>query len=203
MASGAERIVADRAHGAGPVTRERADDGERRQVLHLVTVAVALAIAWWLKSFYSRATFDDVRWVLDPTVRLAEALGAGPFELEAREGFLARAQHFAVVPACAGVNFMIAAFLSLAAGLAHTQRTVRGSVGLILASAVAAYVTTVLANAIRITLAISLHQSGVGFGPFTADRLHEILGIAVYFLFLVGLFVAATRITEPRNETAH
>src|SRR5262245_52211454 len=108
--------------------RERHDD-EARQAIQLVTVAAALAVAWWAKSFYSRATFDQLRWLLDPTVRLAEMLGSGWFELEAHEGWLCRARNFAVVPACAGMNFMIAAFLSLGAGLAHRCRGVCGSAG--------------------------------------------------------------------------
>jgi exosortase K len=200
VGSAAARDGEDRALVGGPVTRRTEDDGERRQVLHLATVAGALAIAWWLKSFYSRATFDDLRWLLDPTVRLAQAFGSGPFELEAHTGFLARAQRFAVVPSCAGMNFMIAAFLSLAAGLAHTRRSVWGSFGLVLASAAAAFATTVLANAVRIALAIRLHASGAAFGPFTSERLHEVLGVAVYFLFLLGLFVAATRLSESGHE---
>jgi exosortase K len=187
--------------GPGAGASER-DGGERRQVIQLVTVAGALALAWWLKAFYSRAGFDDLRWLLDPTVRLAEAMGAGPFELEARTGWLSRARNFMVAPACAGMNFLIAAQLSLAVGLVGRCQSLRAGAGLLVGGAIAAWATTVLANALRITLAIQLHASGAGFGPFTPDHLHELLGIGVYFLFLVALFVAATRIAEPRHAPA-
>ena len=184
----------------GRELRERSE--VRRQAVLLGTVAAALGVAWWLKSFYSRAGFDDLRWLLDPTVRVAEALGAGPFELEAHESWLSRAQSFAVVPACAGMNFLIAAFLSLAAGLAHTRQSVRAAFGLLLASAAAAYTATVFANAIRIAVAVRLHVSGWSFGPLTPERLHELAGVAIYFLALLALFAMALRVSEAKHEAA-
>jgi exosortase K len=186
-----------------PTAREsERDDESRRQAMQVLTVAAALGIAWWTKSFYSRAGFDELRWLLDPTVRLAEMLGSGWFELETHAGWLCRARNFAVVPACAGVNFLIAAFLSLAVGLAHRCRDLRGGAGVLLASVLAAYATTLLANALRIALAVRLHAARVGFGPFTTDRLHELLGICVYFGFLIALFAVTMRIAEPRHEPA-
>ena len=199
--------VTERGSGADhPGVRTGNASGSERddnvQAIQLVTVAAALGVAWWGKSFYSRATFDELRWLLDPTVRLAEMLGSGWFELEAHEGWLCRARNFAVVPACAGMNFMIAAFLSLAVGLAHRCRDWRGSAGVLLGGAVAAYATTLLANALRIALAVRLHGAHWGFGPFTADRLHELIGIGVYFLFLLALFAVAMRIADPKHEPA-
>ncbi len=176
---------------------------EARQAIQLVTVAAALGIAWWLKSFYSRATFDELRWLLDPTVRLAEMLGSGWFELEAHAGWLSRARNFAVVPACAGMNFLIASFLSLAVGLASRCRDGWGAAAALLASAVAAYGTTLIANALRIALAVRLHAADDRIGPFTADQLHELLGICVYFLSLLALFAVAMRIAGSTDEPAH
>ena len=178
------------------------ESSERRQIVQVVTVAAALGAAWWAKSFHSRATFDDLRWLLDPTVRLAEMLGSGWFELEAHEGWLCRARSFMVVPACAGMNFMIAAFLSVAVGLAHRCGDLRGSAGLLLGAAVAAFATTLLANALRIALAVRLHSAHIGLGPFTTEQLHELLGICVYFLFLLALFVVAMRLADPNHEPA-
>ena len=181
---------------------ENARATEARQAIQLVTVAAALGVAWGMKSFYNRASFDSLRWLLDPTVRLAEVLGAGPFELEAHEGWLSRAQAFAVVPACAGMNFLIAAFLSLAAGLAHTRHSVRGALGLALASAAAAYAATVLANALRIAITVHLHVSRWSLGPLTPDRLHELAGVTIYFLALLLLFAAALNVSEKQHATA-
>lgn len=168
----------------------------------VVIVVVVLAIAWGLKRFYSNAGFDDLLWILSPTRRLVESLSGSAFELESGQGYLSRDRLYQIVPACAGVNFMIAAFASLALGLAHTRATLGGRMGLLTASALAAYAVTVLANGTRLALAIRLHESGAAFGPLTPARLHCALGVAVYLTFLVALFALGARVTGARRELA-
>jgi exosortase K len=155
-----------------------------------ITVALALAIAGLLKLHYHRATFDDLAWVLTPTARVVEVLSGTAFELEPHRGYLSRAHHFEIVPACAGVNFMIVAFLSVVLGLVSTARSMRAHAFLLAAGLVAAYGTTVAANAARITIAMRMHDAALAIGPFTPDRLHRIEGVAVYFAFLCALFLA-------------
>lgn len=171
-----------------------ASRGVRRRLANIAVVAGALGLAWGLKAFYSRAGFDELRWVLDPTVRLVEVLGAGPFELEAHHGWLSRAHRFEVVPACAGLNFMIAAYVSLACGLAHTCTRLRQRVALVLGGAIAAYAATLLANATRIVLAMRLHDVAWSWGPLTPERAHLVLGVAVYSLSLLALYSAGSRL---------
>ena len=161
---------------------------------NLGVVPMALALAWGLKAFYSRAGFDELRWVLDPTVRLVTALGAGPFEIEAHHGWLSRAHRFEVVPACAGLNFMIAAYLSLCCGLAHHCTRARQRVALLLGGAAAAYSATLLATATRIALAIQLHDAAWTWGPLTPERAHLVVGVVVYSLALLALYTAASRL---------
>ena len=174
----------------------------RWRVANLAVVVVALGIAWLLKAFYSRAGFDELRWILDPTVRLVEVAGAGPFELEAQHGYLCRAHRFEVVPACAGVNFLIAAFVTLCLGVVSACTRARHRVGLLLGAALAAYATTLLANATRIVWAMRLHEAGASFGPFTPERLHRALGVGVYFAFLAALFTLASRVVSADREAA-
>ena len=176
--------------------------GSRWQVADLTVAVVALALAWGLKTFYSRAGFDELRWVLDPTVRLVEALGAGPFELEAHHGWLSRAHRFEVVPACAGLNFMIAAYLSVCCGLARTCTRHLRRVALLLGGAAAAYAATLLANATRIVLAIRLHDDAWSWGPLTPERTHLVVGVAVYSLGLLALYAAASRLTGADRDLA-
>jgi exosortase K len=156
--------------------------------------AVALGAAWALKAFYSRADADALQWILAPTVRLAHWAGGVVFEWEPRLGYVSREQRFLVAPACAGVNFLIAAFVSLCLGLAPGCRGVRARLGLVLGSAVAAYAATLLANATRIALAVRLHAVDA--------RLHCALGVAVYFGFLLALFAFASRLLEGRRAPA-
>jgi exosortase K len=198
------RIV--RVAGRAVRTGGDAPEGSRvrrfaRRADALAVPALALALAFGLKLFHSRAGFDELRWVLDPTVRLVEWFGAGPFELEAHRAWLSRAHAFEVVAACAGVNFLIAAFLSLALGLAPSRRAWRGRLAFLAACAVSAYATTLLANATRIAFAMRLHEAGAPAGPVMPDRLHTVAGIVVYFVFLGVLFAAAARLTDLRGAS--
>ena len=167
-----------------------------------VLVAAALSLGLWAKHLYSRATFDDLRWVLTPTVWLVEGATDLDFVVEANHGYLSRDLRYEIVPACAGVNFMIVAFWSLVFGLMHTRRTLGGRLGWFVVSAITAYGATLSANAARIAIAIRLHEVGASLGPLTPDRLHTALGVAVYFIFLCGLFAAGARITGARRDVA-
>ena len=162
----------------------------------------ALGSAWALKAFYSRADADALRWILAPTVQLVRIATGVAFELEPHVGYLSRDRCFLVAPACAGVNFMIVAFVSLCLGLAHTCSGVGSRVALMLGGAAAAYAATVLANATRIALALRLREAGTALGPLTPARLHCALGVAVYFAFLLVVFSAAARGIGGRHETA-
>jgi exosortase K len=174
----------------------------RDRATDVVCVAFALGLAWGLKEFYSRARFEDLAWVLGPTRRLVEWMSGASFEVEPGRGYLSRDRLFAIAPACAGVNFMIAAFLSLVCGLVHTRRTLLGRAALLATSAAAACGVTVLANATRIALAIGLHDTGASLGWLTPDRLHEAAGVVIYFAFLCGLFALGARITGAGRDVA-
>ena len=163
---------------------------------------VALGAAWALKAFYSRAGVDELGWILAPTVQLVQWTTGVAFELDAHHAWLSREQLFLVAPACAGVNFLIVAFVSLCLGLAPACSRARARVALVLGSAAAAWAATVLANATRIALALRLHEAGAAFGPLTPSRLHCAEGVAVYFLFLLGLFALAERLARDRRALA-
>lgn len=165
-------------------------------------VVAALALGLWGKQLYSRATFDDLRWVLAPTVWLVEGLTDLDFVLEAHHGYLSRDLRYEIVPSCSGVNFMIVAFWTLAFGLMSTRRTLGARLGWIGVSALAAYGATPFANAARIAIAIQLHQAGASLGALTPERLHTALGVAVYFIFLCALFAVGARLTGARRDLA-
>jgi len=181
--------------GAGAAHADR-----QRQLANGVVVGLALAGAWTLKHFYSRAGFDELTWVLTPAVRVAERLSGASFELEPHHGWLSRDHLFEVVPACAGVNFLVAGFVSLCVGLVHTCDGHAARARLVLASAVGAWAATVLANATRIALAVRLHDAAPTFGPWSPGALHRAVGIAVYGVFLAVLFAGAARVAGASRE---
>jgi len=154
---------------------------------------VALGAAFALKRFYSTASAADLRFVLAPTTWLVEVAGGHRFDWTSG-GYLSTELRFLVAPVCAGLNFLIVAFSALVLGFVRPARPAWQNVGILLASAVAALATTVLANALRILIAIPLWTHGVSFGWLTGARLHELVGVVVFLGVLLLLYLAARRL---------
>jgi exosortase K len=158
-----------------------------------LVVGVALACAYAMKASYCHAGFDALRWMLAPTMRVVEWLTGATFELEAHHGYLSRDLLYQVVPACAGVNFLIIAFGCLTCGLVQAQPSRARRLLLLPLGAAVAYVTTILANATRIALGMYLHAAGAALGPLTPERVHHLEGVVVYFGYLSAMFTLAVR----------
>ncbi len=154
----------------------------------------ALGAAFALKRFYSTASAADLRFVLAPTAWLVEVAGGHRFDWTSG-GYLSAELRFLIAPVCAGVNFLIVAFSALVLGFVRPARPAWQNVSILLASAAAAYATTVLANALRILIAIPLWTHGVSFGWLTGARLHELVGVVVFLGMLFLLHLAARRLT--------
>jgi exosortase K len=108
---------------------------------------------------------------------------------------------FLIAASCAGVNFLITAFLMLTLRRLwktgqHDEATAAGSLreSLFIPAAFAiAYIATIVANTVRITIALWMQQERIQFGSLDANQLHRFEGIVVYFAFLLLLFVVAER----------
>src|SRR5581483_7748074 len=74
---------------------------------------VVLLCAFALKRYYSTASVEQLRWILAPTTTLVESLSGVSFEFEAHAGYLSLERGFLIAAACAGVNFLLTAFLLL------------------------------------------------------------------------------------------
>jgi len=157
----------------------------------LTVVLGALPIAWALKRHYSEARADDLLWILTPTARLVSLVSGATFTWEPGEGYFAREQLFLIGKACAGVNFMIAAFVMLVwAFVAHARslRAVPGVLGLCLA---AGYAAAVLVNTLRIAIAMWFAGHPTVLPGFAAGEVHRVEGVVVYFGGLVALYEMA------------
>jgi exosortase K len=146
--------------------------------------ALALLLALAVKAFYSHAGASALAFVLVPSCWLAAHLGGLDLVAEDGAGFISHAHRMVVGPACAGVNFLVIAFLAV-----YLSRLVTGvggrARGLLFAAAVA-YAATILTNGLRIILAAHLFQLG-GVGWFTPERLHRLAGVVIYCLAVVTL----------------
>jgi exosortase K len=157
----------------------------KRTVAFLIFVALAM---WAMKRFYADASVDDLAWILGPTARLVTALTGVPFEWESGQGYLSRERLFLIEKACAGLNFMIAAFGMVAVVKSRRIRSWRSAAGILVTCMLASYSTAVLVNAVRITVAMWLAAHPVGFTWITAAQAHRVEGVACYFGGLVLLY---------------
>ena len=141
-----------------------------------------------LKFYYSTATADELRWILAPTTTLVELLSGKRFEFESYAGYMTSDRSFVIAVPCAGLNFLITAFLMIALRRLWRGRFQALGWRFIPVSAMFAYVGTLIANTIRICIALELRARSVEISGLTNNQLHRLEGILVYFGFLLFLF---------------
>jgi len=169
-----------------------------RKAIWSAQLLVLLLCALALKYHYSTATADELRWILAPTAVLVELLSGKSFAFESYTGYMSSDHTFVIAAPCAGVNFLITAFLMLGVRRWWRGRFEKISWRFIPVVAVVAYITTVITNTVRIVIALEIQKHSVELEWLTANQLHRLEGIVVYFGFLLMLFI----LTERRNPTS-
>lgn len=160
---------------------------------------LVVLMAAGMKYFYSRSTSEDLVWILGPTASLVEFITGAQFVKEVNIGYVSAASQVAIVPACAGINFMIAAFSMTALTLIYRARQKRYLTICVLAGLAAAYGFTLGANSLRIALSIHLYQADIYSLLITPERVHRLAGIAIYFICLCLLYFSVRKITSRRT----
>ena len=162
--------------------------------------AAILAAAYLLKDFYSRAGSAELAWIIGPTALLADLFSGLSFSHEPGYGWV-DVQHQAVIaPVCAGVNFLIIAFCMSSFQILHRTTSPHSMIAGFLIGGTASYLLTVIANAIRIVLAVTLYAVDVYPGWLTAEMAHRIVGIVVYYLFLCAYCLAVSCVVQRANH---
>ena len=156
-------------------------------------VVVAL-VAYGLKRHYADATTDALSWILTPTAHLVGLVTGVAFVAVPGEGYFSAERMFLIEKACAGVNFMIAAFAMVAFALLHRARTVRHGAAVIGVSLLASYAAAVVVNTVRIVIAMWLAAHPIGWLSLTPADIHRLEGITVYFGGLMLLYALVQRI---------
>ena len=165
----------------------------RRRMIWGAQLAIVTLYALALKQYYSTASANELRWILAPTVFIVELLSGRSFQFESYTGYMSSDHTFVIAVPCAGVNFLTTAFLMLALRRLWQARFEGVSWRFLPLSIVVAYVTTVIANAIRICVALEIQRRSIEVGGWDANQLHRVEGIVVYFGFLMLLFVVMER----------
>ncbi len=162
-------------------------------------VFVVLLGALGLKQYYSTASANQLRWILAPTTMLVSFVSGESFQFEPYSGYLTTDHTFVIATACAGVNFLITAFVMLSLRRLWCDEA-SNSWRFIPTAALLAYFATLVANAVRITIALQLQRMPPQIGGFSPGELHRFEGILVYFGFLLLLFVISERGRAKNNS---
>ena len=153
----------------------------------LAVIAVVMFAIWALKRYYSDARVDDLWWVLGPTAWLVGIRTGTVFAMTPGEGYFSREHLFLIEKACAGINFMIAAFGMVAFALVHRVQSSRSAASVIAVSFVVGYAAAVIVNTLRIAIAMWVAAHPIAVSAFTAAEVHRLEGITIYFGGLVLL----------------
>jgi exosortase K len=165
-------------------------------------VVAAASIAWGLKRHYADAYADDLWWILTPTAQMAGVITGTAFEWQPGEGYLSRERLFLIEKSCAGVNFLIAAFVMLTFAWLHRAAALSSAAHVLAISLSAGYAAAVIVNTVRITVAMWLLAHPVNAFAFSAADIHRIEGIVVYFGGLALLYELAQRIDRRAGASA-
>jgi exosortase K len=154
--------------------------------------------AYGLKLAYSRASAEDLAWILVPTARAVGWLRGETLTFSPGAGWVAPDGSYFIAPACAGVNFMILALTVSVLGFSHRLRSWGQRLAWWLASLGGAYVFTIAVNTLRILAAVELYRLGPVAG-LSSGQMHRLLGIVLYLGALWGLFGMLDRLTARRR----
>ena len=173
----------------------------RRTWKWIAQCLVVLVCAFALKRYYSTASANELRWILAPTTACVELVSGTSFEFESHAGYINADRSFLIASSCAGVNFLITAFLMLAARKLFIDRSKQIAWRFIPAAAGIAYAVTLLANTTRIAIALRLQRSPSDVGWLSATQIHRFEGIFVYFIFLLLLFVVSEKMSSEKPSS--
>lgn len=159
----------------------------------LVTLAFVVLFAWELKHHYSVARADELWWILTPTARAVGVVTGTTFAATSGEGYVSRERLFVIEKSCAGINFMIAAFVMVALAMRHRVTSTMAGIRTIALALSASYAAALVVNTTRITIAMWL-AAHPWRASLSAVEVHRLEGIAVYFGGLVLLYEIVLRI---------
>jgi len=165
----------------------------------IIYFLLVVFMAVGLKYTYSQSTSEDLVWILGPTASLVEFITGEQFVKEANIGYVSADQNVAIIPACAGINFMIAAFLMSALTILYRMKRKEYLALGVLAGFAAAYGATLCANSLRIIMSICLYRTDIYTLWITPERVHRLAGVVIYFICLCLLYFGVRKITSRHN----
>jgi exosortase K len=161
---------------------------------------LVLAAAYQLKDFYSRAGSEDLAWIIGPTAWVAEIFSDLSFSPEPGYGWVDVRHNVVIAPVCAGMNFLIIAFCMSSFQILWKRTSAKQIFPAIAVAGGVSYLLTIIANAARILLAVTLFPLDIHNAWLTPDMLHRVAGIVVYYLLLCSYSQAINYYFDSGNQ---
>jgi exosortase K len=144
-------------------------------------------LVYAIKRWYSHASVDDMQWMLRPLAGLLDVLLPGRFELQASGEWIHHDWKIILVKGCSGINFFLMSLIGYAmvfsgrAMLSPQPSSLKVCLQVVLAL-LAAWITTLLVNTLRILLAMSFvrHHALADWTGLDSESLHRLAGLLVY-----------------------
>jgi len=151
-----------------------------------------LTVALLIKRHYSIASAADLDWMLRPLALLLEWASGHAFQQDALHEWVSPGADVRLVKACAGINFLLMSLLAWAWVFRPSPRAngnpavwIAGYSALLCTVAASAWITSLLANSLRILVAMHLPEQDSG--------MHRIIGLLVYVPLLSLQLLAGDR----------
>ncbi len=194
---GRPSVLADSPENVSQMTYRPNPKVNSKRAAHFIAV---LLCALTLKLYYSSAGVNQLRWILAPTTAIVGFLTGLQFEFESHAGYISSDRSFVIAASCAGVNFLITAFLMLSLRKLWQNReqdqSAKIALRVIPQAFVFAYLATLLANTVRISTALGLRETSLEIAGLSPNQLHRLEGIVIYFGFLLLLFMVSERLSS-------
>jgi len=148
-----------------------------------------LAVVVSLKQHYSIATAADLEWMLRPLSLLLEWFTGHDFHRDSNFEWVSEGADVRLVKSCAGINFMLMSFMTYAWITRPDTRVdtdhlslIMGQLLILCAAMVASWATSLIANSLRIILAMAAADQGWELDLIGIDavELHRLIGMLIY-----------------------
>jgi exosortase K len=166
----------------------------------LTVGALILTAAYLLKSFYSSAGSEDLAWIIGPTAWMAELISTLSFSPEPGYGWVDAEHGVVIAPVCAGVNFLIISLCMSSFQILCKKHPGKELLTRIVLAGAASYLLTVIANALRIVLAVALFSVDIYNQWLTLEMVHRVAGITLYYLLLCSYSMAINRCCRDNHR---
>lgn len=148
-----------------------------------------LAVVVQLKHHYSISTAAELEWMFRPLSLLLEWFSGHEFHRDSNYEWVSERADVRLVKACAGINFMLMSFMVYTWVIrperyvdTHPLAWITGQLLLLCAAIVASWATCLLANSLRIIVAMTVQSRGWELDAIGIDaaQLHRMIGMLIY-----------------------